>query len=74
VLTVADTALKSRSLRHQLGDSALTDRAVWGQGAISVGLRSVRVATAPMSKISGEGSLWPAGTVMPHQRAGSEQQ
>ncbi|KAJ7838667.1 hypothetical protein B0H14DRAFT_2588497, partial [Mycena olivaceomarginata] len=70
VLTVADTALKSRSLRRQLGDSALTDGAVWGQGAISVGSRSVGVATAPTSKISGEGSLRPAGTVMPHRRGG----
>ncbi|KAJ7308616.1 hypothetical protein DFH08DRAFT_1051022 [Mycena albidolilacea] len=71
VLTVADTALKSRSLRRQLGDSALTDGAVWGQGAISVGLRSVGVATAPTSKISGEGSLRPAGSAVKPRVSGS---
>ncbi|KAJ6540594.1 hypothetical protein B0H19DRAFT_1269160 [Mycena capillaripes] len=54
VLEVKDTALKSRSLRRQLGDSQITEGAVWAQGAISVGARAVGVpstsaAPGPMS-------------------------
>jgi hypothetical protein len=52
VLTVTDTALKSRLLQRQLGDSSITDGAVRGQGAISVGSHSVGVTTALTSKIS----------------------
>ncbi|KAF7341419.1 CxC2 domain-containing protein [Mycena venus] len=36
-LVVADTALKSRLIQRQLGDSAITDGEIWGQGAISSG-------------------------------------
>jgi hypothetical protein len=36
VLTEADTFLKSRATRRQLGDSRRTDGAIWAQGAVSV--------------------------------------
>lgn len=42
-LEVKDTALKSRSLRRQLGDSQITEGAVWAQGGIGVGARVVGV-------------------------------
>ncbi|KAJ7092208.1 hypothetical protein C8R44DRAFT_750322 [Mycena epipterygia] len=64
-LQVKDTAMKSRTLRRQLGDSRWIDGPIWAQGAVSVGARQFpgSSSTAAMPNVAEERTVMP-GTQM----------
>ncbi|KAJ7447699.1 hypothetical protein FB451DRAFT_777855 [Mycena latifolia] len=67
-LEVKDTAMKSRTLRRQLGHSGVVDGALWAQGAVSTGARR----TPPVASTSRVGGVLPetvdTGTLMSRRK------